>query len=370
MKICFVVPSLAGGGAERVAVTVLSALDRDRHERVLYLFSREGVYFDRLDPAVRVVVAASQSRFGRLFELASFIRAERPDIVMPFLSYFVTAAAALLAGGRSRVVFNQQTPTTGFLEDGDFTWRQPWRRRLFAVMTRFWFSRADAVAVTSQGVADDLVTSYGVPRQKIKVLHNPVDLDAIAAAAGQPLDASHLDDERPVIAAAGRLAKVKNFPLLIEAIALMPSPRPSAWILGEGVERPSLEQLARERGLADRIHLLGFQQNLWRYLARADVFVLTSTYEGFGNVLIEAMACGTPVVATRSSGTAEIIEHERNGLLVDSHEPAAVAAAVTRLLNDAALRARLVATARERVVAYAVPSVAERYDKLFRELPA
>ncbi len=380
MKVCFVIPSLSGGGAERVAVTVLSSLDPARYERVLYLFANEGVYFDRLDPGVQVVIASRRSWLARLWELARFLRSAKPAIVMPFLSYFITAVAAWLAGGQSRVVFNQGTPTTGFLEDPDFVWQHPWRRRVFALLTRLFYSRADAVVVTSRGVADDLIERYCVPRERIRVLHNPVDLDAIVTAALEPFDGTAGDG--PVVVAAGRLAGVKNYPLLIEALGLMgakdepkgSSPQnllwvPRLWILGDGPGLERLEQLARERGVGDRVRFWGFQQNPWRIISRADVFVLTSTYEGFGNVLIEAMACGVPVVATRSPGTAEIIEDGVNGLLVD-HDANAVAAAIARVLADGDLRERLIVQARTRVQQYSVPRVAERYDRLFQELAA
>jgi len=385
MKICFVIPSLEGGGAERVAVTVLSALDGARHDRMLYLFSADGVYFDRVAEGVRVVIAQKRSWTGRLLEFARFLRSERPDVVMPFLSYFITALAVWIARVPARVVFNQGTPTTGFLDDPDFSWRTPWRRWLFAALTRLFYGRADAVVVTSEGVAADLVENYRVPRAKIRVLHNPVDIDAIQHALGQPIEGVDPSHDRPAVAAAGRLATVKNYPLLIDAIAELASasaplegrptkapngpPTVHAWILGDGVERERLEQLAASRGVAGLVRFLGFQKNPWRFIARADVFVLTSTYEGFGNVLIEAMACGTPVIATRSPGTVEIIEHESNGLLVD-HEPGAVAGAISRVLGDATLRARLVARAKESVGQYATPLVADRYDRLFRELVA
>jgi hypothetical protein len=103
VKICFVIPSLEGGGAERVAVTVLSALDGTRHDRVLYLFSADGVYFDRIAKSVRVVIAQKRSWRGRLFEFARFLRSERPDVVMPFLSYFITALAVWIARVPARV---------------------------------------------------------------------------------------------------------------------------------------------------------------------------------------------------------------------------------------------------------------------------
>ena len=219
------------------------------------------------------------------------------------------------------------------------------------------------------GVADDLAANYGVPRSKIHVLHNPVDLDAIAREASEPI-AGEVSGDRPVVAAAGRLAGVKNYPLLIAAIAELQAKTPvHVWILGEGPERARLETLARERGVGARVRFLGFQQNPWRYIARADVFALTSTYEGFGNVLIEAMACGTPVVATRSPGTVEIIADGETGALVD-HDARSIADAIGALLSDRAKRDAQVARARQSVGHYALPAVAERYDRLFQELSA
>ena len=224
MKICFVIPTLTSGGAERVAVTVLSALDGTRHQRTLYLFSAaDAVYFERLDPRVQVVVARQRSWPARLLELTRFLRQTRPDIVMPFLSYFITAIAASLAGGHARVIFNQGTPTSGFLDDPDFGWRRPLRRRVFAAMTRWFYRRATAVVVTSQGVADDLAVRYGVPRDKLIVVHNPVDVDAIGRAASSAVDAPA---DGPLLAAAGRLAGVKNYPLLLETLAQLAEARP------------------------------------------------------------------------------------------------------------------------------------------------
>ena len=370
MKICFVIPTLTGGGAERVAVTVLSALDGHRYDRTLYVFSaNEGVYFDHIAPGVRVVVATHRSWFLRLWELAAFLRSSRPDIVMPFLSYFITAIAVRLSGARARVVFNQGTPTTGFLDDPDFGWGSGVRRGVFALLTRWFYARADAVVVTSRGVADDLIAHYGVPASKVRVLHNPVDLEAIARLSCEAVEPP-IADGTPVLVAAGRLAGVKNYPLMIEAVAqLAGRMRTALWILGDGPDRSRLEALARERGVGSVVQFLGFQRNPFRFIAAADVFVLTSTYEGFGNVLIEAMACGTPVVATRSPGTVEVITDGETGILVE-HDSRAIANAIAELLMSPARRETLAVRARKGVAHYALPAVAARYDRLFQELAA
>src|SRR5262249_45407431 len=165
-----------------------------------------------------------------------------------------------------------------------------------------------------------------------------------------------------------RLAEAKNYPLLIEAMALLRRRVPaSLLILGAGDEEPALRALVAARGLETAVQFCGFQPNPWKYIARADVFALTSRYEGFGNVLVEAMACGVPVVAPSTPGTREIVSVGGDGLLVERHEPAAVAAALERVLTDAALRRRMAETARRHAERFAAPSIAAAYDRVLTE---
>ena len=369
-KVCFALPSLAGGGAERTAVQILNAVDGERWERSLYLFAREGPYLAEVSPSIHIAGGGGgSSRIGRWLALRRFIRDVRPDVVVAFLSYFSVLCAVRAAGVGARVVFDQGTPLSEFLRDADFRWSRPLARRVFAAATRFGYAAADLVVTTSRGVADDLVKSFGVKRERVRVVHNPVDLDEIAAAARQPIDPAHAALWRPpVIVAAGRLADVKNYPLLIEAFALVRQ-RTAAqlFILGQGDQEQALRELIRARGLSDVVHLCGFHVNPWKYVARADVFALTSRYEGFGNVLVEAMACGVPVVATSSAGTREIVSAGEDGLLVDRHEPVAVAAALDVLLNDAALRERMSQTARRHAERYSAVAIALEYDRVFAE---
>jgi GalNAc-alpha-(1->4)-GalNAc-alpha-(1->3)-diNAcBac-PP-undecaprenol alpha-1,4-N-acetyl-D-galactosaminyltransferase len=129
------------------------------------------------------------------------------------------------------------------------------------------------------------------------------------------------------------------------------------------------QQIARLE-LSDVVVLCGFQRNPWKYIARAHVFALSSRYEGYGNVLIEAMACGVPVVATSSPGTREIVSTDVDGVLVDRHEPAALAAALARVLIDDEARCSLAAGARSTATRFALPAIAADYDRLFTEVLA
>ena len=139
-------------------------------------------------------------------------------------------------------------------------------------------------------------------------------------------------------------------------------------ILGQGEFEGTLRQLIAARGLGDAVSLAGFQANPWKFIARADVFLLTSRYEGFGNVLIEAMACGVPVVATASAGTRDIVQHGIDGLLVDVHS-------LQRRCHQRAEHPRIafapsgdVAAATESAERFAVPQVVARYDAVLEQL--
>ena len=365
-------PSLAGGGAERAAVQILNALDDRGWERSMYLFRREGPYLGDVSPSVRLYAGTKDSRVGRWRALRRFVRETRPDVVVSFLSYVSVLTAVKAAAVGARVVFNQQTPMSAFLTDGDYPWRRRWHRHVFATVTRAGYAAADLIVTSSQGVADDLVAAFGVARARVRVVHNPVDVEAVTVAAQEPIDPVHAAAwQRPVIVAAGRLAEAKNYPLLIETLALLRTRVPARlFILGQGDEDRAIRALVAARGLGDAVVLCGFQKNPWKYIARADVFALTSHYEGFGNVLVEAMACGVPLVATSSPGTREIVEHGINGLLVDDHTPEAVAAALDEVLSVPGCRQKLAEGARASVSQYALPMIARDYESVFRELAA
>ncbi len=369
-RVVFVAPSLNGGGAERAAVTVLNSLDASAYARALYLFRREGPYLRDVAAGIELTSPDRDDRIARVRRLAEFLRAWRPDIVVSFLSYFSVLLAMRLARSRARFVINQQTPLSAFLTDRDYAWRKPVRRRVFERVARFVYPRADAVVATSRGVGDDLVEHFDVLPRAIATIPNPVDLAAIARAIAEPIDPP-LADGPPLIVTAGRLAEAKNFPLLVGALQRLKQTRPfRALVLGTGELEGDIRRRIEAAGLASDVRLCGFQSNPWKYMARADVFVLTSRYEGFGNVLVEAMACGTPVVATASPGTRAIIEDGVNGMIVDRHDADAVAAALGRVLGDREVRARLARGARQSAAAYDAPAIAAAYERLFLHLVA
>jgi glycosyltransferase involved in cell wall biosynthesis len=369
-KLCFVLPSLNGGGAERAAVQVLNGLDPDRWDRSMFLFAREGPYLAELDGAIAIISADTTSRWGRWRALRAFVVRERPDIVMAFLSYFSALSAVRAANTGAKVVFNLQTPMSDFLTDADYQWRGRWHKPAFAAVTRMGYAASDLIVATSNGVARDLTSAFAIDPDRIRVLANPVDLDRVSAASAEAIDETVLPaGTGPLIVAAGRLADAKNYPLMIDAFAILRQKVPARLcILGQGELEGSLRQQIAARGLGASVSLAGFQANPWKYIARADVFLLTSRYEGFGNVLIEAMACGVPVVATASAGTRDIVQHGVNGMLVEVHSPESVAAAIRAILESDGRRTAMSASARISAGRFAIDRVIARYDSMLERL--
>lgn len=369
-KVCFVLPSLNGGGAERAAVQILNGLDDTRWERSMFLFAREGPYLSEVEPRIAIYSADTSSRFGRWRALRSFIAAERPEIVMAFLSFFSVLSAARAANNGAKVIFNLQTPMSAFLTDADYHWRKGGHKTAFSAVARIGYAATDLTVATSNGVARDLTEAFAIDPSRIRVLPNPVDLERVRRSAAEPIDDSVLPSGGgPLIVAAGRLAEAKNYPLMIDAFAALRAHIPARLcILGQGELETALRQLIAARGLTEHISLGAFQANPWKYIARADIFLLTSHYEGFGNVLIEAMACGVPVVATASPGTRDIINNGIDGLLVDVHTPQAVAGALKTILESPEKRQAMSIAAREAANRFAVREVASKYDLLMERL--
>ena len=239
-----------------------------------------------------------------------------------------------------------------------------WRRWARLRTLRRAYPRADAVICVSGGVAADLTANVPLPPQRLHVIHNPIpDGDAESPDAAAPLHAWLAPGQPPVVLGAGRLTRQKAFGTLIRAFALL-TDRPDLRlvILGEGSERERLERLARKLGVARRVSLPGFVPNPRAHMARAALFVLSSDWEGFGNVLVEAMSTGTPVVSTDCpSGPREILNSGTIGPLVPPADPVALAAAMAAVLAAHPVSAE---TLKARARDFAPAEVAARYRRV------
>ena len=222
----------------------------------------------------------------------------------------------------------------------------------------------------SKGIADEIFTMTG-HWDKIKVIYNPVTDDKILKMAEKKVDHEWFRNPYiPIILMVGRLSKTKDQPTLFKALSLIVEKQPARLVIvGSGTEEHKLKKLADKLNLSKNILFLGFQDNPYKYMKKASVFVLSSLQEGFGNVIVEAMACGTPVVATDcKSGPSEIIQDGINGLLVPPQDQISLANAILRILNDPHLAEKFSFEGRKRAEFFSVKKSLEEYEDTFQKL--
>jgi glycosyltransferase involved in cell wall biosynthesis len=226
------------------------------------------------------------------------------------------------------------------------------------------------VTCIAEGIARELVEKYRIPSRLVEVVPNPVDLTRVRSLGQTAPDHPWFQLDQPVLVAVGRLHHQKGFDVLIRAFAQVRRRIPcKLLILGEGILEQELQRLIESLGLTEDAQLAGFQENPYNYMAHAAAFVLSSRYEGFGNVLVEALALGTPVVSTRCPvGPEEILEEGKTGILVPPEDELALAEAILRVLQDRELSATLSSNGPARAEAYSLTRITARYETLFSGL--
>ncbi len=366
-SIALFLPTTRGGGAERNFLRLAGGL-RDRgYDVTVVVADTRGPNRTWVPDGVELVDLRMWLLPLSLFPLARFLRRRRPDVLLSALNgaNVVALAARMLARTAVPMVVTERNTLSQWRADA----RTIRRRWIIPWLVRRLYPRAERVVGVSQGVADDLAEFTGIERARIDAIPNPVVDEQLAErAAGQAQDAEVVADG-PVVVSVGRLVPHKDHPTLLRAFAKTRGEIPGAQlvVLGDGPARRSIERQVSELGLDDAVHLLGFLDNPYAWMARSQVLAMSSRYEGLPTVIIEALACGARVVATDCpSGSAEILEHGRWGWLVDIGDVDGFATALT-----AALRAgRWPAPPDEALDRYRPDAVLDAYEQLIAPLLA
>ncbi len=358
MRIALIISALSAGGAERVIVTLANCWAARGWRVTLITFEPAGTTpYYQVDPrvALRQLGIASvgsplwraiRQNVRRIRALRQALRAADPDLAISFLAKINVLTVLASRGLDFPVVVSERNNPERQRFRGMWTWL---RQRLYGT--------AYCVVTPSRGVLESF---SGAIRERGRVIPNPVDL---APAARTPRGSGRL-------VAVGRLVHQKGFDLLLQAFAKIAPAHPE-WTLtiwGEGEQRPALEGSSTALGLAGRVRLPGLTERPGQWVEATDVFVLSSRYESFGNVITEAMAAGLPVVAFDCPwGPGDILRHGEDGLLVPPEDVDALAAAMGRLIVDAALRERLGAAAARNVRRFAREAILAQWDTLVAE---
>ena len=315
-KITLFLPSLSGGGAERIMVYLANGF-ADRGFTVdLVLVKAKGPYLSLLTETVRIIDLNCPRVLVTLLSLVRYLKTEKPHAILSTLNHanIILILASILAGSSQKTIVRvANNLSTSTRQSKNF------RNRIAVTLAKYVYSWVDQVIAVSQGVAEDLITTHSLPRNKIKIIYNPAITPELLNKVQEDLNHPwFMPNEPPVILGVGRLTSQKDFTTLIRAFAKL-SRQVSARmiILGEGEERNKLEALIKNLDLENRVSLPGFVDNPFPYMKQASVFVLSSAFEGMPNVLLQAMACGTAVVSTDCpSGPREILENGKWGKLI------------------------------------------------------
>lgn len=344
------VPALNRGGAERVAALLASGFFKSGWRTTLLVDFEASENRALVDPGVPIRVLGS-SHAGSVIALARFLCSQKPDVVLGIggAADVKLSVARLFAGGQSQIVLSYHGRSDvgrGRLGHMSYSFA-PWLAR-----------RADAVVCVSDGLLDHLRDDWNAPQDKLTRIYNPVSVEHAI-----PASLTDLTQRPPIVLGVGRLNPEKNFSALVEALPFLQTDA-RVVIYGEGPERDNLLARAKQLGVTDRLELPGYRDNPWPCYAQARCFALTSRKEAFGNVVVEALASGLPVVSTRSGGPDEILEHGRIGTLVDNGDIDSLAQAINQALADPGDPSSRIARARAFDVQIAISSYLSLFNTI------
>lgn len=330
-RLAFLLPNMTGGGAERVALRLIEDFTAQGYAIDLVLMEVSGALLALLPPSVRVIDLQAPRIRDVVKPLIRYLRSERP-LGIQVSMWPLTVAGVLahrLARSEAKLVLSDHTTLSR-----QYAHLSRFRARLMRWSITWAYPKADARVIVSRDAARDLAALSGIALDSIDVIYNP-----IACPSAEPEAIRQVEDSWPRDAAriltVGSLTAAKNHRLLIDAFAQLSADRAATLvILGDGPLRAELTAYVQTSGVADRIRMPGFVINPAAHYATADVFVLSSDYEGYGNVLVEAMYTGLQIVSTDCpSGPREILECGRYGRLVPCNDDGALARAMTEAID-------------------------------------
>jgi glycosyltransferase involved in cell wall biosynthesis len=355
-KIAILLPDLRGGGAERVAVNLANEFIRRGYSVDMLLLSAAGEFLSELDQHVHVIdLKVSRLRWA-LFAIIRYLKKAEPDALLANMwpLTLISLIGRFLSQSKAKLVLVEHNTLSEaeIAKDIFVKWQMKNSIRLF-------YRFADAVVTVSKGALEDMCRFSGIESQLISVIHNPIVGSTQPSDDGTAASVMSEDKSTPNILAVGTFKKIKDFAMLIDAFALLRKSMDAKLILlGEGELRCQMEAQIERLGLVGQVLMPGFVKNPTPFYAQADLFVLSSVNEGFGNVIVEALNEGTPVVSTDCpSGPREILEEGKYGILTPVADAEAMAHAMLKSLNSLHNKEALKARAQD----FTITKAADQY---------
>jgi glycosyltransferase involved in cell wall biosynthesis len=303
-KILFILPSCRGGGAEKVTIQLLQNLDRKKFQLKLALLQYTGEFIAEIPNDVRVIDLKIRHARYSIFKLYRLIQTEQPDIVFSTLTHLNIVLCILAFIIKTKIIIRESNIISSLITSNI-------QKILYKIVIR----NADTIVAQSEDMKEDLIKNFAVNSKKIVLINNPVNIDLILKKAEEQIDTFFAN--KKLLVSVGRLSYQKGFDLLIESFSKISNHNYYLVIIGQGIEEEKLRKMAKDADIENIVIFTGFQKNPYKYIAKSDFLISSSRFEGFPNVVIEALACGTPVIANRYKGGINEIINEIAGKIID-----------------------------------------------------
>ena len=314
IKILFIVPSMRGGGAERVVSTLLQHINKEKFDLNLALITKEGKFLDDIPNHVNIIDLDERRVRNSIFKIIKTINNLKPDIVFSTLGHLNLLISIIRPFLSKKIIFiGRESNTVSVIN------KQSKYPKFFDFLYRNFYNNFEYIVAQAQYMKKDLVENYKIDEKKITVINNPIDFKKVNLLSKES-SINLFDKSKINLLAVGRLSYQKGFDTLLKIMNELDDSYFLS-ILGQRPDEEKLLNMIRELNLDSKVKLLGFQNNPYIYMKQADIFVLSSRFEGFPNVVLEANACETTVIAFDCpGGTNEIIVDGENGYLVNCQD--------------------------------------------------
>lgn len=352
---------LGQGGADRVAVNLINELSKRGLDVRLALMKREGEFLHDIPPALLVSSKNVKSLWGFLLPLRKIIKAENPDVVFSLDGgvNILLGILSITSSRKCRYIVSERNvlfpPGKNYL-----------KYFVFNLIKFFTFRFVDGITVVSEGLKSEVAKTLLMKKSKIRVVYNPIVTPDLLKKAAEKVDHEWFYPDRkiPVVVHAGRFVYQKDHLTLLKAFAeVLDTITCRLFLLGDGPLLETCRGIVREMKISEYVCFAGFNKNPFKYFASCDLFVLSSRHEGMPGVLIQAMACGAPVISTNCKfGPQEIINAPgKNGLLVPVGDFKKLADAMIKVLSDHAFKAYIASNARSSISRFEVSNSVNSY---------
>lgn len=355
-KVFFILPTLGGGGAERVALHLLNNISTDMFDlTVVVIYKNRGDYLKDLREEVkRIFLDKVKIRYS-IFSLYKILKRENPDFVVNFsFELMILMGVSIIPFFKNIYFINRQI---NILSTQNFS-------KIEKILLKIAYKNFNKIITQSKDMTDDLLKNIDISKEKIMEINNPVNLKEIEKLSKETINLEITKRNKNLLCV-GRLSHQKGFDLIIEAISFLKDKTIKLYILGDGEEKNKLLDLIKKLGLSDQVFLLGRKSNPYSYMKNADLFILSSRYEGFPNALLEAGACGLYSICNNClGGVNEIIEENINGNVINFNDKKLLISVIEKNLLKEKDRKKITERIKDR---YSIEIIVKKYEKVLKE---